>query len=86
MLVNGRITHAAISLIYPAGATIVGPEEELVVIEINGQSTNHKITSLVTKFENPLELRAGDVINFKSIKTVHSVTYATVNILIELDL
>jgi hypothetical protein len=82
MLVSGRITHGMVSVVYSDGATIPDPNEDLVVIG----NTDYKLCSVPRQFETPLELAAGDVIDFTTIKDVPDATYATVNILIELDI
>lgn len=64
ILVNSRIIHGMITMAIPSGAPIIGPQEEIVQIEHNGRSVNYKMNQTVKQFNTPLELTAGDIINF----------------------
>ena len=65
--------------------------EVRVIILVNGRDSDYEIAKRTgalsdwTIFPNPLEINAGDRINFRSRTTNSSVSHAMVNILIEID-
>ena len=67
---------------------------EIIVCLVHNASdkTNYEITkpantwSSYTVFGTPLDIKAGDIINFRSKTTNGSVTHAIVNILVQIDI
>lgn len=88
MPTSGRIKSASLS-----ASANGSPTSDIYVRPIINGVENTKYTirkptqkfSYVTPFKIPLELKAGDIINFKSHSTNNSVTHALVSLLIEID-
>jgi hypothetical protein len=96
MLANGRVirgglTSAGLSLNGPSGDMVGYSKVNLVA---NGvENTNYHIFKPddeftgITVFTKPLELRQGDVLNFRTAKTLrNNAGVGVVSVLIELDL
>lgn len=89
MPTSGRIKSTSLS----ASANGSAASDIYVRLIINGEENTKYTTikptgkfSYVTPFKIPLELKAGDIINFKSHSSNSSVTHALVSLLIEIDL
>ena len=98
MLANGRVIRGGLT---SAGLSLNGPSGDMVGynkvnLVVNGaENTDYHIFKPddeytgITVFENPLELRQGDVLNFKTAITITNTPIGSVGIvfvLIELDL
>ena len=87
--VDGKIIRGSI-----CGCSGINQAAEIIVCLVHNGSdkTDYQITKLAnswssyTVFETPLDVKAGDRINFRSKTTNGSVTHAIVNILIEIEI
>ena len=64
----------------PNGASVSNGSEDVKIVKPADEWSNHTI------FSDPITIKAGDRINFRSKTSNSTVTHAMVNLLIEIDI